>query len=115
LSDAEMEKMLKDSIVFAQEDILARQLHEMQLEADRTIEAIDSALAKDMQMLSTKMLEDINQAREELVLVSRDNDEKNIKNKIDNLESASAKFVEMRMNSTIAQAMQGHNVKEFEE
>jgi len=115
LSDAEMEKMLKDSIVFAQEDILARQLHEMQLEADRTIEAIDSALAKDMQMLSTKMLEDINQAREELVLVSRDNDEKNIKNKIDNLESASAKFVEMRMNSTIAQAMQGHNVKEFEQ
>jgi len=115
LSDAEMEKMLKDSIVFAQEDILARQLHEMQLEADRTIEAIDSALAKDMQMLSTKMLEDINQAREELVLVSRDNDEKNIKNKIDNLESVSAKFVEMRMNSTIAQAMQGHNVKEFEE
>jgi len=115
LSDAEMEKMLKDSIVFAQEDILARQLHEMQLEADRTIEAIDSALAKDMQMLSTDMLEDINQAREELVLVSRDNDEKNIKNKIDNLESVSAKFVEMRMNSTIAQAMQGHNVKEFEE
>ena len=115
LSDAEMEKMLKDSIVFAQEDILARQLHEMQLEADRTIEAIDSALAKDMQMLSTDMLEDINQAREELVLVSRDNDEKNIKNKIDNLESVSAKFVEMRMNSTIAQAMQGHNVKEFEQ
>ena len=114
LSDEQMEKMLKDSIVHAQADIQARQLHEMQVEADRTLEAIDSALEKDQAMLDKTMLDDILQAREELSAVARDESEQQIKDKIDNLEASAAKFVEMRMNKTIAKAMQGHRVDEFE-
>ncbi|NYT26833.1 MAG: Fe-S protein assembly chaperone HscA [Candidatus Thiodubiliella endoseptemdiera] len=113
LSDVEMEKMLKDSILFAKDDIEARQLHETQVEANRTLEAIDSALAKDKKILDKAMLDDIRQARVELATVAKDNNEKVIQDKIDNLEAVSAKFVEMRMNSSIAQAMQGHNVDEF--
>ena len=114
LSDEQMEKMLKDSIVHAQDDILARQLHEMQVEADRTLEAIDSALEKDQAMLDKTMLDNILQAREALALVARDESEQRIKEKIDNLEASAAQFVEMRMNKTIAKAMQGHRVDEFE-
>jgi hypothetical protein len=46
---------------------------------------------------------------------SQDTDETIIKDKIDNLEAISAKFVQMRMNSTISKAMRGHNVEEFQE
>ncbi|SMN02313.1 Chaperone protein HscA [uncultured Candidatus Thioglobus sp.] len=113
LSDGEMEKMLKDSILFAKDDIKIRQLHEVQVEADRTLEAIDSALAKDKKMIKQVMFDAIMQARTELESVVKNNNEEVIQDKIDNLESVSAEFVEMRMNSSIEQAMKGHNVEEF--
>ncbi len=113
LTDEQMEKMLKESILFAKDDIESRQLHEIQVEASRTIEAIDSALKKDKSMLEDDMLQDILRAREELESVATHNDEKIIKDKIDNLELTASKFVEMRMNKTVMKAMQGHNVDEF--
>ncbi|MBT3276509.1 Fe-S protein assembly chaperone HscA [Candidatus Thioglobus sp.] len=113
LSDGQMEQMLKDSILFAKSDIQARQLHEIQVEASRTLEAIDSALIKDKAMLNAQMLENILNARSELDAVKQDSQEKIIKNKIDNLEKVCAGFVEMRMNSSVMKAMQGHSVDEF--
>jgi molecular chaperone HscA len=113
LTDSQMEKMLKDSILFAKSDIKARQLHEMQVDASRTLEAIDSALEKDQDMIDAEMLERIMAARSELEAVVQHSEEKVIKDKIDNLENTCADFVEMRMNATVMKAMKGHSVDEF--
>ena len=114
LTDAQMQQMLKDSILFAEKDIEARQLHEMQVEADRTLEAIDSALEKDKDMLDSAMLANILSAREALEKVAKADDEKLIKSQIDALESAATEFVQMRMNTSIAKAIQGQNIDEFD-
>jgi len=113
LRSEEMERMLKDSITFAEDDIKTRLLHEARVDATRTLEAIDSALKQDKALLDRDMLSEIIKARDELDVLSTCDDKELIHNSIEHLESVSSKFVELRMNSSVMKAMQGHNVDEF--
>jgi molecular chaperone HscA len=115
LTDNEIESMLRDSIAHAGEDKLARSLREQQVEAARTIEALEAALADDGERLLDAMEhQQVEAALEELRQVAQADDQKRIKAAIEALEKACGFYVERRMNQSIQQAMSGHKVDEFE-
>ena len=114
LSDAEIETMLRESIEHAEDDMVSRSLREQQVEADRVLEALDSALAVDAdQLLSKQEKTEIMAARQVLLDVKSDSDKEKIKQAIKKLEVACEDYVARRMNSNIKIAMQGHSIEEY--
>jgi len=115
LEDQEIEQMLRDSMDYAKDDMQSRQLREQQVEGDRVIEALNAALAKDgSQYLDQTEREQIDQALSDLSETNKSDDVDKIKAAIKQLEKTCATYVERRMNSSIKDAMSGHNVEEFE-
>jgi len=115
LQDSEIEAMLKASMEFAGDDKDARSLREQQVEADRVLEAIDSAMADDGEdMLSAEEREAILSVRQELE-ISRHNatETQQLKDAMAKLEKVSAEYVARRMNASVQKSMAGHQVEEF--
>ncbi len=115
LSDEQIETMLRDSMAHAQEDLEARRLREEQVEADRVLEALDAALAKDGErLLSADERALIDAARQMLETARAGDDHQAIRNAIEALEQASETFVARRMDSSVKDLMSGHRVTDFE-
>ena len=115
LNDSEIETMLRDSMDYATDDMLARSLREQQVEADRVIEALDAAMAEDAdEMLEADEREAISSAREVLVGMRQSSESaQEIKQAIKGVEQASAGYVAKRMNASVQKTMAGHKIEEF--
>ncbi len=114
LTDSEIETMLRESMTHAKDDLLSRSLREQQVEADRTIEALDTALAKDGDaLLSEVEKQNIMHARQTLMDTRTSSDVDAIIDAIKELESSCENYVARRMNTSIRHAMQGHSINEY--
>ena len=114
LGDNEIETMLRDSMEYAAADRDARRLREEQVEADRVLEALQSALAADGdRMLDAAERSAIDAATAVLAEQRSGSDYRAIRRAIEAVEKASSAYVERRMNSSIRDAMAGHKVDEF--
>jgi molecular chaperone HscA len=113
LTDDEIESMLRASMEHAEEDMQARSLREEQVEAERVIEALDSAIKADGDLLTDDERERISVARDRLADTRSGNDPDMIKQAIKQLEAACEQFVARRMNTSIRKAMKGHSVDEY--
>jgi len=113
LSDREIEQMLRDSMAHAEEDVAARSLREMQVEAKRAIEAVESALAVDARLLSADERARLDAALEDLRAKAEGDDHLKIKQAIEALNAASDDFAARRMDANIQAAMAGHKLEEF--
>lgn len=115
LEDSEIERMLKENVEHAKEDVEARKLREQQVEADRVLEAITAALAEDAEAL---LSEDERAAIETSLAAlkyARDNESAaKIKYAIDSADKATADFAARRMDASINKALSGHTLDEFE-
>jgi len=113
LTDEEIETMLRSSMEHAEEDMLARSLREEQVEAERVVEALDSAISADGDLLTDEEKEQISIARDRLIDTRSGNDPDKIKQAIRELENACEAFVARRMNTSIRKAMKGHSVDDY--
>ncbi len=114
LSDNEIETMLRESIEHAEDDMFSRSLREQQVEAERVLEALDSALAVDgEQLLSSEELSQIKAARQLVDSNKKSSDVKAIKQSIKQLEAVCEDYVARRMNTNIKSVMQGHSIEEY--
>jgi len=114
LSDKEIEKMLVDSMSHAKDDVVARALREQQVEAERVIQAMKSALQTDGErLLSKEEMKMLHDKLAHLIEVKAGDDHIKIKNAINDLNQASMEFAGRRMNESIQSAMAGHSVNDF--
>lgn len=113
LTDDEIESMLRASIEHAEEDIQARTLREEQVEAERVVEALDSAIQADGELLTDAEKKSITDARDQLIETAAGDDPAMIKKAISELEKTCEDFVARRMNTSIRKAMKGHAIDEY--
>jgi molecular chaperone HscA len=114
LADAEIERMLGDSLSHAREDMELRRLRKEQVEADRVLEALRAALAEDADRLLTAAERvAIESAARRLTEARNGTEYRAIKAAIQAVEQASSDYVARRMDESIRKAMAGHRVDEF--
>ncbi|MDE9454915.1 Fe-S protein assembly chaperone HscA [Xenorhabdus bovienii] len=113
LSDAEIARMLRDSMTNAQEDIQARKLAEQKVEAARVLESLTSALEKDADLLSQEEQAAIDAAVEVLIESAQGTSSDVIESAIKQLDKQTQEFAARRMDTSIRRALAGHSVDEI--
>jgi molecular chaperone HscA len=114
LNEEDMERMLRDSLEHAKEDMLRRVLAEARVEARRSLNGLDSALKKDGDLLSAAERAAIDRARARLVEAARGEDRDAIRQAAEALEDESRTFAERRMDRGIREALAGVGIEELE-
>lgn len=115
LSEDDMARMLRDSLDHAQDDMLRRLLIESRVEAKRAINAVESALKADGDLLDKDERAAITSALAAVGAAARGEDRDAIERSVETLEAATLPFAERRMDRGIRKALAGKNLAEFEE
>src|SRR3954471_3457749 len=110
LADADIERMLRDSVEHAKEDVHARALAENRVEGQRLLEATRSALHADAALLSTEERAAIEKQTRNLEKVLAGGDHRAIKNSADALNRATEEFAARRMDAGIRRALAGRKI-----
>ena len=115
LAEADILEMLKDSNEHIRSDIAARALREQQVDADRLIEDLSSAIRHDLDLLETSEVENLRRIMFELKdLRASCNDHRLLAKKINEVGEASEFFAARRMNRSIKSALVGRDMDEME-
>ena len=113
LTDDEIAGMLKDSFSHAGDDAFRRALREAQVEAQRLIEATQSALQDAGELLSTLERAHIDAAVTRLQAVMIGDDRRAIDAAMQALGSATNEFAARRMNQSVSRALSGRSVDQL--
>jgi molecular chaperone HscA len=115
LSDDEVANMLKDSMEHAKDDAFRRALKEVQVEAERLIEAVRAAIASDGELLSPDEKSRVETAITKLHSTALGENRRHITLAMDDLEAETKDFAARRMDKSIRRAFAGRTVDEVEQ
>ncbi|HCR1675798.1 TPA: Fe-S protein assembly chaperone HscA [Pseudomonas aeruginosa] len=116
LTDGEIARMLKDSFDYAGDDKAARALREQQVEAQRLLEAVQSALDVDGErLLDEEERLAIATQMDTLRELAGGSDTAAIENQIKRLSQVTDAFAARRMDATVKAALSGRRLNEIEE
>lgn len=113
LSDDEIAGMLKDSMTYAKDDAINRALKEAQVEAQRMLEATESALKEDPHLLDAAETEKIIATVEKLRLAIAGDNRRLINLAMDDLGFETQEFAHRRMNQSVNRALAGRKVSDI--
>ncbi|WP_447746728.1 Fe-S protein assembly chaperone HscA [Pseudomonas nicosulfuronedens] len=116
LTDGEIARMLQDSFQYAGDDLAARALREQQVEAQRLLEAVQSALDVDGERLleaDERLL--IDAGMDSLRELAAGSDTVAIEQQIKRLSQLTDAFAARRMDATVKAALAGRRLNELEE
>jgi molecular chaperone HscA len=112
LTDAEVEKMLMDSIKHASEDIQVRALVEARTEAEQLIGTTEKFLEKNKELLSEEEIKITKGAIQDLRAATSGENKDLIHKKTEALNEISRPYAERVMDLAISKAMSGKSIKD---
>jgi molecular chaperone HscA len=112
LTDAEVERMLMESIQHASEDVQTRALVEARTEAEQLISTTQKFLEKNAELLSSEEILATKNAIDNLKNVMAGNDKDMIHQKTEALNEISRPYAERVMDIAISKAMSGKSINE---
>jgi molecular chaperone HscA len=111
LTDQDIERMLKEALEHAQEDVEERLLRDARVEADRILAAAEKALSEDGERLLVPLERQVIQgAISQLKTAAAETDHREIRECIEQLDRVSASFAQRRMEVGIQRALSGVQV-----
>ena len=116
LAEDEITQMLQDSFSYARDDMQARALREQQVEADRMVEDLLAALAKDgAELLDEDEIQCLQLSIKELKQVRESTSEHRVlARQIEAVGKMSESFAARRMDASIKSALRGQSLDEIE-
>ncbi|MFC4157838.1 Fe-S protein assembly chaperone HscA [Chitinimonas lacunae] len=114
LGDDEIAQMLQDSLRNAEADMRARNLAEARVEAQGLLQAVESALASDGDLLGPDERDRLNAAVAALRLSLVGDDAPRLRQRTDALNQASSEFAARRMDAAVRRGLTGHKLSELE-
>ena len=116
LAEDEITQMLQDSFSYARDDMQARALREQQVEADRMVEDLLAALAKDgAELLDEDEIQCLQLSLKELQQVRESTSEHRVlARQIEAVGKMSESFAARRMDASIKSALRGQSLDEIE-
>ncbi len=113
LNDAEVERMLEESIEFAEQDFAERQLIEARNEADTILKATERTLQReDLSQLAPQERRAIDESVAHLRAATVGTDYKEVRARIDILNQATTHLAELVMNGALQTALEGKRIDE---